>query len=256
MCCPTDVRSNGGFNLFELLVSIVVIAILCGLLFPALSRVKSKARRTVCFNNLRQINLGMRLFVDDSGDVAPETPGRRSESTLNWTGYKKLITPYVNGQNGSAPRNKLFGCPADTFHYTVSNGWTVVVRKSLHAQSFVDYSSYAFNGGNLYTNRSRFGIDSTALGIAGRTISSITDPAKTVLIFEHSASGPFSWHQPRLHLLDENDRFNDAMNMISFVDGHVSYIRIYWSHAITNGFSLSATDENPPSRYDYKWSGD
>jgi len=260
LCCPTrvgrNVKAERGFSLLELLVLIAVIAILAAFLFPVVSSAKSKARRTVCFNNLRQINLGMRLYADDSADVAPRTPGTRNNSTLGWTGYKRLMKSYIGIDNVSSPRNKLFGCPADTFYYTGSNGRVVLVTASLHEQPITDYSSYAFNGGNLNTNLSRFGIDCTSLGIAGRTISSIKDPAKTALIFEHSASGPFSWHQPRLPLSPENDRFHDAMNMVSFVDGHVSYIKIYWSHTVTNGLSLSATDENPPFGYAYQWSGD
>jgi prepilin-type processing-associated H-X9-DG protein len=257
--CPTRVgkyvKVENAFSVLELLVLMAAISILAAL-FPVLNSAKSKAKRTVCLNNLRQIGLGMHLYADDSADVAPRTPGTRRNSTLGWTGYKKVMKSYVGTDNPSSPRNKLFGCPADTFYYAASNGHIVLVTASLREQSITDYSSYAFNGGNLNTNLSRFGIDCSQLGIAGRTISSIIEPGKTVLIFEHSASWPFSWHQPKLPLSPENARFNDAMNTVAFVDGHVGYIKMYWSHTITNGLSLSSTDENPPSGYDYQWRGD
>lgn len=55
----------------ELLVVIAIIAILAALLFPAVSAVKRKGQRTTCLNNLRQINLGVRIYSDDSNDASP-----------------------------------------------------------------------------------------------------------------------------------------------------------------------------------------
>jgi prepilin-type N-terminal cleavage/methylation domain-containing protein len=88
-------KAKNGFALLELLVVIAIIAILAALLFPAISSAKAKAKRTVCMNNLRQINLGLRMYSDDSHDVSPHTPGTNSspsvENFINFTGYKKLM---------------------------------------------------------------------------------------------------------------------------------------------------------------------
>jgi hypothetical protein len=97
-------------------------------------------------------------------------------------------------------------------------------------------------------------------GLAGRKISSIKDPTKTVLVAEIPALFPFSWHQPKRPLAMGNALFSNAKNMVSFIDGHVNYIKIYWNtnRILSGGISYltTAADYDPPPGYDYKWSGD
>ena len=103
----------------ELLVVIVIIAILTALLLPALSGAKEQARRTACINNLRQINLGVRLYADEANDSSPPTGTNTTDSAVNVFGaYKQFMKNYVGLRGNSSAKDALFACPADNWCYT------------------------------------------------------------------------------------------------------------------------------------------
>jgi len=252
---------NRAFSLIELLIVIAIIAILAALLLPVVDAAKARAQRLTCLDNLHQINLGIRIYVDESHDATPAFETGVSNytvtSTMPWIAYKSYIKNYVGLSGASSALDRLFACPADVFYYNISPGAEGYVPQPRHTQSFSDFNSYSLNAVNLLTNT---GVSYP--GIGGQKLSTIREPAKTVLVGEAPAFLPYSWHQPKRPLPMGNDppMFNDAKNVMSFVDGHVDYIKIYWDPNpawIAGGFASTLSVEyNPPAGYDYQWSAD
>ena len=66
----------GAFTLIELLVVIAIIAILAGMLLPALAKAKAKAQKVKCTSNLKNVGLGFRIFATDNGGPLPHGSAR------------------------------------------------------------------------------------------------------------------------------------------------------------------------------------
>jgi prepilin-type N-terminal cleavage/methylation domain-containing protein len=244
------------FTLIELLVVIAIIAILAALLLPTFTDSKAKAVRVVCAQNLLQINVAILTYLDDQANHSPGNTNAARSPFLNWTDYRKLIGDYVGIKTPPLPNDRIFACPADTFFYDRSGSRRGLVQEPLRTQTNQVFTSYAYNAG-MVTTRPTTNSDGTITpgttnfyGIAGMRLESIAHPAKTVLIAEAPAYAPYSWHQPKKPLSDQNSKFNDSRNVVGFVDGHVSYIKMYYDG---NNFAWAS---NPPGKYEYQWTGD
>lgn len=127
---PQLCRRTPRFTLIELLVVIAIIAILASMLLPALSNAKNKAKQTSCAGNLKQIGLGIGLYIDDNNEWFPMACIAEPGIYARW---QKEIAQYLSLPSNlaaDAPEylTGVFGCPSaviesTTVYCTSGYGW-------------------------------------------------------------------------------------------------------------------------------------
>ena len=236
-------RIKSAFTLIELLVVIAIIAILAGLLLPALSKAKAKAGQTRCLSNLKQLSLGTMMYLDSHNQVFPAcgSRGTYNFAVEDWI-YWRLGRPAYPVQNslivvqvGSASSN-LFRCPIDR-----NDTQRIRDTGAVGSDPGPFLYSYSMTSLGISGGQSR-GMTSIRDNLGPwypARLTSVKNPAKKIMLAEEqSVTAGLEASDPNRNIINDGrwvpstgsggdvltSRHNKRAN-VGFADGHVQVVK-------------------------------
>ena len=246
------------FTLIELLVVIAIIAILAAILFPVFAQAREKARQTMCLSNLKQVNLGWQMYMQDYDETWPfrpsgmavgkgaacdwryvcDSPDTRIGSYINWW---DIVRPYTKN-------NQIIACPSAPVEPDLAPaGWKATTNIGLGLNEYPDWGMTKSAG----SFKTQFG----GYIYPGVSLAEVSKPAQTVGLADagyltyapyfkkwprnglnrHAGTSPWVAPRPEYESGSEwapeprhngtNGDFSGVAN-VGFLDGHVHAMKL------------------------------